>query len=168
MEARIAARPTFYSGVQFRSRLEARWAAMFDLMDWKWQYEPIDFTDWVPDFRLQFDCRHSECRLHNVYVEIKPYSTIEEFRNHPAFRDSYGHRYGLEGSLLLGLDPSVAYIEFCHGSGGGVYQGIDFFNVFHFPYHSSPNYGKSYEDCWIEAGNLTQWRGSGGEKSQSR
>ena len=31
---KIAAIPTTYSGVVFRSRLEARWAAFFDLCGW--------------------------------------------------------------------------------------------------------------------------------------
>ena len=42
--------PTMYAGVQFRSRLEARWAAFFDLLDWKWEYEPIDLNGYIPDF----------------------------------------------------------------------------------------------------------------------
>jgi hypothetical protein len=47
-----AAIPTLYNGVQFRSRLEARWAAFFDLCKWKWEYEPIDLNGWIPDFRV--------------------------------------------------------------------------------------------------------------------
>lgn len=39
---RMHAIPTRYSGVQFRSRLEAKWAAMFDLFGWSWEYEPFD------------------------------------------------------------------------------------------------------------------------------
>jgi len=30
----IAAIPTLYKDVQFRSRLEAKWAAFFDLLGW--------------------------------------------------------------------------------------------------------------------------------------
>jgi hypothetical protein len=48
----ITAHPTTYGGVNFRSRLEARWAAFFDLLEWKWEYEPVDLYGWVPDFRL--------------------------------------------------------------------------------------------------------------------
>jgi hypothetical protein len=47
----LTAIPTRYGGVQFRSRLEARWAAFFDLAGWRWQYEPIDLAGWIPDFR---------------------------------------------------------------------------------------------------------------------
>jgi hypothetical protein len=32
--------PTYYKGVTFRSRLEARWAIVFDELGIKWEYEP--------------------------------------------------------------------------------------------------------------------------------
>ena len=46
----IAAIPTRYAGHLFRSRLEARWAAMFDQLKWNWVYEPIDLHGYIPDF----------------------------------------------------------------------------------------------------------------------
>jgi|LakMenE18May11ns_1017448.scaffolds.fasta_scaffold9752972_2 hypothetical protein len=55
---------TRYGGVVFRSRLEAKWAAMFDLLEWKWTYEPADFNGWMPDFVI-----HGS---QPVYVEVKP------------------------------------------------------------------------------------------------
>jgi hypothetical protein len=45
--------PTVYAGVQFRSRLEARWAAFFDLLRWPWDYEPIDLAGYIPDFVIR-------------------------------------------------------------------------------------------------------------------
>ncbi len=59
--------PTKYAGVQMRSRLEARWAAFFDLCDWNWDYEP-DFgtPGWIPDFVLRWSGEPM------VLVEIKP------------------------------------------------------------------------------------------------
>ena len=53
--------PTMYDGYRFRSRLEARWAAFFDLAGWEWKYEPIDLDGWIPDFWVAFTCSHSEC-----------------------------------------------------------------------------------------------------------
>ena len=47
--------PTVYKGVQMRSRLEATWAAFFDLMGWQWSYEPIDLDGWTPNFALELD-----------------------------------------------------------------------------------------------------------------
>jgi hypothetical protein len=48
----IAPIKTTYKSYDFRSRLEARWAVMFDLLKWKWEYEPTDFNGWIPDFAI--------------------------------------------------------------------------------------------------------------------
>jgi hypothetical protein len=55
--------PTKYAGTNFRSRLEARWAAFFDLAKWSWEYEPVDDEGWVPDFILTRS---------GIPVEVKP------------------------------------------------------------------------------------------------
>lgn len=46
----IAAIPTTYRGIRMRSRLEAKWASIFDALGWEWEYEPIDLNGWIPDF----------------------------------------------------------------------------------------------------------------------
>lgn len=56
--------PTIYKGRRYRSRLEARWAAMFDLLRWRVEYEPIDFNGWIPDFVIN--------EAEEVFVEVKP------------------------------------------------------------------------------------------------
>jgi len=61
----VTAIPTRYAGVQFRSRLEARWAAFFDACDWRWEYEPTDLHRYIPDFVLRFAAGP-------VLVEVKP------------------------------------------------------------------------------------------------
>jgi hypothetical protein len=38
----IKAHATIYKNIQFRSRLEAIRAAYFDLVEWTWEYEPVD------------------------------------------------------------------------------------------------------------------------------
>ena len=55
--------PTLYRDVLFRSRIEARWAAAFDLWGWTWAYEAIDLSGYVPDFILEFDAP--------ILVEVK-------------------------------------------------------------------------------------------------
>lgn len=45
--------PTTYAGTRFRSRLEARYAAFFDVLGWSWIYEPFDTDNWIPDFLVQ-------------------------------------------------------------------------------------------------------------------
>jgi hypothetical protein len=49
----IKAIETKYAGTIFRSRLEARWAAFFDVFGWSWVYEPFDLEGWLPDFLLK-------------------------------------------------------------------------------------------------------------------
>jgi hypothetical protein len=61
----IKAIPTTYANVRFRSRLEARWAAFFDLAGVPWEYEPIDLDGWCPDFRIISAGQ-------SVLVEVKP------------------------------------------------------------------------------------------------
>lgn len=55
--------PTCYLGRQYRSRLEARWAAFFGLLGWDFEYEPFDLQGWIPDFILP---------KAKVLVEVKP------------------------------------------------------------------------------------------------
>jgi len=47
-----AAIPTVYKGIRFRSRLEAKWARVFDILGENWEYEPIELNGWIPDFVL--------------------------------------------------------------------------------------------------------------------
>ena len=68
----IAAIPTTYKGINFRSRLEARWAAFFDLIGWRWEYEPLDLNGWIPDFVLLGE--------EKVLVEIRPYFTFADWQ----------------------------------------------------------------------------------------
>ena len=61
---------TRYHGRQYRSRLEARWACFFDLLGWRYEYEPCDFEGWIPDFVL--------CEAFTVFVEVKPVTTFPQ------------------------------------------------------------------------------------------
>lgn len=61
--------PTVYRHTHFRSRLEAKWAAFFDICQWPWEYEPFDLNGYIPDFVLKF---------HNpVLVEVKPFLSLD-------------------------------------------------------------------------------------------
>lgn len=64
----IRALTTFYKGYRMRSRLEARWAIVFDTLKLKYEYEKQGFNlgkvgCYLPDFYLV---------KHEVWVEIKP------------------------------------------------------------------------------------------------
>lgn len=144
MKYDIKAHPTNYAGVTFRSRLEARWAAMFDLIGWSWEYEPIDLNGWTPDFRVHWDCHHSECpEGHTLLIEVKPYYSVNEFHNHPCmkypfgndysgpggtYNDNDGHYIPADASAAFGINPNVTQWQMVHGSGGGVYELSDWVN----------------------------------------
>ncbi|MFE2283880.1 hypothetical protein ACFXDJ_06880 [Streptomyces sp. NPDC059443] len=67
----VSAIETRYAGCRFRSRLEARWAVLFDTLGVRWEYEPQGFTiprhgggstPYLPDFYLP------QC---GTWVEVK-------------------------------------------------------------------------------------------------
>ncbi len=72
----IAAIPTTYRNVRFRSRLEARWARFFDALKWPWLYEPFDLLGYIPDFILDFK--------NPLLVEVKPEIALEKLRQSAA------------------------------------------------------------------------------------
>lgn len=92
--------PTVYAGIEFRSRLEARWAAFFDEIGWRWSYEPFDADHYIPDFLI-----HGE---RSMLVEIKPFHAYEQWapvieRVRSAVE---GHWYG--DILYVGVEPAAA------------------------------------------------------------
>jgi hypothetical protein len=68
----IKAIPTTYRGINMRSRLEAKWACVFDQLGWNWQYEPLDFDGWIPDFIVD---GHGHAPL---LIDVKPFSSFGE------------------------------------------------------------------------------------------
>lgn len=52
-------------GIQFRSRIEAQWANIFETLEWDWDYEPIDLQGYIPDFIIKFDGDNE------ILIEIK-------------------------------------------------------------------------------------------------
>ena len=71
----IPAIPTRYAGVTYRSRLEARWAVMFDALGWPFTYEPVDLERYIPDFVLTFPAGP-------VAVEVKPEHYLKDLEKH--------------------------------------------------------------------------------------
>ncbi|WP_142627894.1 hypothetical protein [Rhizobium sp. P007] len=70
----IKAIPTVYRGVRFRSRLEARWAAFFDLAKIIWDYEPFDLEGWTPDFLVR-------SQRPDILIEVKPVNFHDELND---------------------------------------------------------------------------------------
>jgi hypothetical protein len=63
--------PTRYRSTQFRSRLEARWAAFFDIVLWDWIYEPVDVRGYIPDFLIQGN--------RPMFIEVGPCITESDY-----------------------------------------------------------------------------------------
>jgi len=176
--------PTIYAGVQFRSRLEAKWAAFFDLIGWRWEYEPFDLAGWIPDFLL--------IGASSVLVEVKPVLKFPAFmadRITPLVdlaqfeililgcmcpiedhASPYGPQLGWlrEGSDFgwdLDWDDAaiVAYpdgrVGFIHGT--GYYR--DRIHGEHEQDHPSFDDSLSADDVrtiWRQASNVVQWKGA--------
>jgi hypothetical protein len=94
----LIAHPTTYRGRSYRSRLEAKWAAFFDLAGWPFEYEPFDLGFWSPDFLLPG-------HYYPILCEVKPITAID----HDVCRKMAGAAKAakFQGELLLlGLSPN--------------------------------------------------------------
>lgn len=174
--------PTMYAGVQFRSRLEARWAAFFDLASWRWEYEPFDFPGWIPDFCIWPDERGP------LIAEVKPFYEFEQFdagfyrSRFPSVEQAQAY-----GVVLLGAGVRRYYLQpkaHCPDEALEAAQLGWFLN----PYEEAGKISTAYrfttpleyrrregeeraffmgpfaegwegEGFWREAGNIVQWRG---------
>jgi hypothetical protein len=88
---------TTYRGIEYRSRLEARWAAFFTRLGWTFTYEPFDGDGYIPDFILHGD--------NPVLVEIKP-ATIPAEYNAPIAKMVQGvAAHWNHDLLILGVTP---------------------------------------------------------------
>lgn len=104
---------TTYSRTNFRSRLEARWAMLFDGIGWKWEYEPYDLDGYIPDFLIMGE--------RSFLVEVKPHSTYAELaRVAECAPIPDGDEHPL---LVVGVNPQIVTTEHdstCHPTGWAV------------------------------------------------
>ena len=115
--------PTVYRGIEFRSRLEAKWAAFFDEIRWHHTYEPFDGAGYLPDFLIHGGAEP-------LLVEIKPAVTYTDYcapldKIEAGLSRSWEH-----GVLVLGADPLPTELEnwYDHAAAGmlGQYVGTIF------------------------------------------
>jgi hypothetical protein len=99
----IHAIETVYEGYRFRSRLEAKWACVFDVLGWEWQYEPIDLKGYIPDFVLDF--------YKPILVEVKPVLTRDDFDQYypKLLRSGWDGEILLVGAKLFNTDEGCGY-----------------------------------------------------------
>ena len=117
--------PTTYRSTNFRSRLEARWAAFFDLIGWSWTYEPIDADGYIPDFLI--------AGARPFFVEVGPCITEQDYIDKSAKPATAGLPYDV---LVVGISPMAAIP--CNWD-RGVVAGL---LGEHFPPHTSADCGE--------------------------
>jgi hypothetical protein len=173
----IQAIPTVYNGVRYRSRLEARWAATFDLLKWPHAYEPFDLNWYVPDFVLLFEAGP-------VLVEVKPALFLEELRvpTRKIERSGWNAEYLVVGAELFATSdwygPTLGLIgerdepEWVPPSAAQTFWCLRCESVsFHSESGSyrcracgaAERHRAATNDLprlWSDAGNLVQWKGS--------
>lgn len=86
-----------FNGISFRSRLEARVAALFDILDWEFTYEPdLGLSYYIPDFYLSdFD----------IIAEVKPIARFDSLTVTAAQTKIKDSGYEGEGCMLVGAIP---------------------------------------------------------------
>lgn len=89
--------PTVYNWRRCRSRLEARWAVMFDMLEWQAEYEPFDCDGWIPDFAIRTPAELP------LLVEVKPIWNLDVEVTNKIDRAAGTHEV-----LLLGLAPLLS------------------------------------------------------------
>ena len=105
-EYTIRAIPTEFDGIEYRSRLEARWGAFFTVLGWDFVYEPVDLVGWAPDFVIRGDGG-------DTLVEVKPEITADVVA---AFR---GVIPAASRSLIVGAGPVIGPDAAIIGMGWG-------------------------------------------------
>jgi hypothetical protein len=149
-EYTIAAIPTVYRGRTYRSRLEAKWAAFFDRLGWRHEYEPFDLGSWSPDFLLP-DL--------DTLVEVKPWT---EFDQDTAFRIAQAAEYKqilltmaapkIEGGLIANLGWFLGDEGWHHAFVGWLrHEGRPQFNA-DIVFPASKDGGAGTPDGWQAAG----------------
>lgn len=168
MKYDIKAIPTTYAGVNFRSRLEARWAAFFDLCGWKWDYEPFDLEGWAPDFKLTIGdiVFLAEVKPFDVNAAIeRAIDTNQTVLDFSVYKKALRHRRSV-AVLLLGDAPittdkagypiAIGVPTYDATDSDGYVAMLDALSPFD-AYDSDPGDRGSSEATWREAGNIVQW-----------
>lgn len=143
----ITARPTFYNGTQYRSELEAAWAAFFEIRGITFEYEPaLDLREWRPDFMLQIqDCFE--------FAEVKPFISVEQWKSSGILEKIASSLEGKKISILLGASPLVAASFIFKIESLPIeqpeFEVLDFGDL------------KDVERDWKRAKNAVQWRPNG-------
>jgi hypothetical protein len=132
----------------FRSRLEARWAAFFDLAGWHWQYEPFDLAGWTPDFSLAAKIGDP------VLVEVKPIEwsgNLNDYVKVVETRDDLAKVRSFKDREILILGASIPEASTCRNVTAHGFE------------DSNPVFGVLWNECWgggVDPASLYEGYGS--------
>lgn len=156
MQYTIKAKETVYAGVVFRSRLEAKWAAMFDICGWRWEYEPCDLPGWSPDFFLNITRRRrgGGNRHITLLAEVKPYTCYTQFYGHPCHTLCGHSDFKCEACAGLGINPGCCLLHLASDGGGSHGQ-----CSFDYLLSAENDFDESrVVELWNRACNSVQWK----------
>jgi len=75
--------PTKIEGIQFRSKLEARWYLFMKRLQWRIEYEPQELPEingWIPDFMIIGKNK-------KILVDVKPIYSVDDWdHNHVSYK----------------------------------------------------------------------------------
>jgi hypothetical protein len=75
--------PIKIDGIQFRSKLEARWYLFMKRLQWRIEYEPQELPEingWIPDFMIIGKDK-------KILVDVKPIYSVDDWNeNHPSYK----------------------------------------------------------------------------------
>lgn len=95
MKYDISAKTTVFDGQNYRSRLEAKWAAMFQFFGWEAEYEPSEINGYNPDFIIKCSSKAYDCK--NIIVEVKPSVLIDD----KMIEDTYNKYKDVKAHILI-------------------------------------------------------------------
>jgi hypothetical protein len=99
--------PTVFDGTEYRSRLEAKWAALFDLIGWRHDFEPFAGDWYIPDFTI--------AGPQPLVVEVKP-AVVEADFDAALDKVTLGvFEHWEHDVLILGADPLPQLPGRCDG-----------------------------------------------------
>ena len=168
--------------IQFRSRIEAQWAYIFEKLEWDWEYEPIDLQGYIPDFIIKFDGDKE------ILIEIKGdtniwNSDVYKYHKNKIVKSGWRGIFGiLGGSYKAGSAEywinigKVFYLiedqlrhndlvlrknnkthKWSLGCDTGTYDILN--DYFKDTYHIDDVPQKEFSKLWVEAKNKVQWKG---------
>ena len=101
---------SYYNGLIFKTLLQARWAAFFDLAGWRYWTNPASVGNWQPDFKVEFPCGHSECGpTHTLLVSVLDTSDQSELTKHRSVSHDW-HIKGDDGGWVADAGAGLATV----------------------------------------------------------